>query len=98
MAPDAEPYTGSFTTAPAPEKIEPITFTVSTCQEFELRDDLEHGHKIYRSMLAMKPSFFVQTGDTVYYDRKEPKSKNIDLARYRWGRMYSLPFPEITPP
>jgi alkaline phosphatase D len=83
---------GTFTTAPAPDAEAPITFTVSTCQEFELRDDKDNGHKIYRSMLALKPAFFVQTGDTLYYDRKEPLAKNMTLARYRWGRMYSLPF------
>ncbi|MGJ8645130.1 MAG: alkaline phosphatase D family protein [Luteolibacter sp.] len=83
---------GKFSTAPTSDTDKEITFTVSTCQEFELRDDMANGHKIYRSMLALKPSFFIQTGDTVYYDRKEPKSKNMDLARYRWGRMYSLPF------
>lgn len=85
-------YHGTFTTAPSPETEKPITFTVSTCQEFELRDDKDNGHKIYRSMLALKPSFFIQTGDTLYYDRKPPLAKNMELARYRWGRMYSLPF------
>ncbi len=83
---------GSFRTAPLPAAETPITFTVSTCQEFELRDDMANGHKIYRSMLALKPSFFIQTGDTLYYDRKEPLAKNMKLARYQWGRMYSLPF------
>lgn len=83
---------GSFTTAPTITTDAPVIFTVSTCQEFELRDDVKNGHKIYRSMLALKPSFFIQSGDTVYYDRKEPFAKNIDLARYRWGRMYALPF------
>ena len=83
---------GSFTTAPSPGAEEPITFTVSTCQEFELRDDTENGHKIYRSMLGVKPSFFIQSGDTLYYDRKEPLAKNMEIARYQWGRMYSLPF------
>ena len=82
----------TFTTAPAPSSEAPLTFTVSTCQEFELRDDPANGHKIYQSMAALNPSFFVQTGDTLYYDRKEPLAKNIDLARYRWGRMYGLPF------
>ncbi len=92
-APGAEAnYLGSFTTAPTPETTAPILFTVSTCQEFELRNDPENGHKIYRSMLRMNPDFFVQTGDTLYYDRKEPLAKNMTLARYRWGRMYSLPF------
>ena len=83
---------GSFTTAPQHDSESPVLFTVSTCQEFELRDDLENGHKIYRSMLQMNPDFFIQTGDTLYYDRKEPLAKNMTLARYRWGRMYSLPF------
>ena len=83
---------GSFTTAPLPDSTAPLTFTVSTCQEFELRDDPENGHKIYQSMLALDPAFFIQTGDTLYYDRKEPLAKNITLARYRWNRMYALPF------
>jgi len=85
-------FSSTFTTAPDPTSEAPVTFTVSTCQEFELRDDLANGHKIYRSMLDLKPAFFVQTGDTVYYDRAQPLSKNMPLARYRWGRMYSLPF------
>ncbi|QTN31627.1 alkaline phosphatase D family protein [Akkermansiaceae bacterium] len=83
---------GEFRTAPLSSYDKPITFTVSTCQEFELRDDMENGHRIYRSMLALKPSFFIQTGDTLYYDRKPPLAKNMELARYQWGRMYSLPF------
>lgn len=81
-----------FTTAPLSSEEKPITFTVSTCQEFELRDDLTKGHKIYSSMLKLNPAFFVQTGDTIYYDRKEPKSKTKELARYRWNRMYALPY------
>lgn len=83
---------GKFTTAPKSNSAVPITFTVSTCQEFELRDDQANGHKIYHSMLELAPAFFIQTGDTLYYDRHEPLSKNMTLARYRWGRMYSLPF------
>ncbi len=82
----------TFTTAPAAHADTSITFTVSTCQEFELRDDVDNGHKIYRSMLALKPAFFIQSGDTLYYDRKPPLAKNMEIARYQWGRMYSLPF------
>ena len=83
---------GFFRTAPTPESSKPVTFTVSTCQEFELRDDPKNGHKIYLSMLYLEPSFFIQSGDTLYYDRKEPLAKNMTLARYQWGRMYSLAF------
>ena len=32
-------------------------------------------------MLELDPSFFVHTGDIVYYDRR---AKNLDLARYHW--------------
>jgi alkaline phosphatase D len=83
---------GFFSTAPSAHADAEITFTVSTCQEFELRDDLDHGHRIYRSMLALNPAFFIQSGDTLYYDRKPPLAKNMEIARYQWGRMYSLPF------
>ncbi len=83
---------GSFATAPSVDSESTVHFAVSTCQEFEQRDDPDQGHKIYRSMLALNPQFFIQTGDTVYYDRVEPLAKTIDLARYRWQRMYALPF------
>lgn len=82
---------GSFTTAPAAEGPTTLRLAVSTCQEFETRDDAMDGHRIYRSMAAWKPDFFVQTGDTVYYDRKQPLAKSMALARYRWNRMYALP-------
>ncbi len=83
--------TGSFTTAPAADHSQALTATISTCQEFETRDDADDGHRIYRSMAKLDPAFFIQTGDTVYYDRKEPLAKNMKLARYRWNRMYALP-------
>ena len=82
----------SFTTAPASDAAAPIRFTVSTCQDFPRRDDLKNGHKIYRSMAALKPDFFVQTGDTLYYDKPDPFAKDIATARYKWNRLYALPF------
>ncbi len=82
----------SFTTAPLPSADETIRFTVSTCQEFLRRDDIANGHKIYKSMLAEKPDFFIQTGDTLYYDRPDPFAKDIGTARYKWNRLYALPF------
>lgn len=85
-------FSTTFTTAPLPSAQKPVTFTISTCQEFENRDELTKGHKIYSSMLKLNPDFFIQTGDTIYYDRKKPLSKTKDLARYRWNRMYALPY------
>ncbi|MGE9270638.1 MAG: alkaline phosphatase D family protein [Verrucomicrobiales bacterium] len=84
-------HTIQFTTAPEFSSELPVSFTVSTCQEFNLRDDLENGHRIYASMLKLNPDFFIQTGDTLYYDRGKPYAKRIDTARYKWNRLYSLP-------
>ena len=36
----------------------------------------------------LKPSFFVHTGDIVYYDGL---AKSKELAHWHWQRMYSLP-------
>jgi alkaline phosphatase D len=52
------------------------------------RDAGDDGFKIYASMFALNPSFFVHTGDIVYYDRW---AKSLALARWGWARMYSLP-------
>ncbi|MDP0492098.1 MAG: alkaline phosphatase D family protein [Verrucomicrobiota bacterium JB023] len=80
-----------FTTAPPASAEESVSFTVSTCQEFNLRDDIENGHRIYASMLQVSPDFFIQTGDTLYYDRRNPFAKDIATARYKWNRFYALP-------
>lgn len=83
----------AFRTAPKNDAVVPVTFVVSTCQDFPRRDDLRNGHKIYKSMLALKPAFFVQTGDTLYYDKPKPFAKDLATARYKWNRFYALPFP-----
>lgn len=82
----------TFTTAPRPSADETIRFTVSTCQDFPRRDDKANGHRIYKSMLAEKPDFFIQTGDTLYYDKPDPFAKDIVTARYKWNRIYALPY------
>ncbi|MEM8712571.1 MAG: alkaline phosphatase D family protein [Planctomycetota bacterium] len=84
-------FEGSFTTAPEPNSDTPVTFVISTCQDFPRRDDPQNGHRIYRSMLDLKPAFFVQTGDTLYYDKPNPLAKDVATARYKWNRLYALP-------
>ncbi|MBK1879717.1 alkaline phosphatase D family protein [Pelagicoccus mobilis] len=85
---------GRFRTAPSENEAEPVRFTVVSCQEFSRRDDKPNGHTIYSTMLDVDPDFFVHTGDIVYYDykRSNPKARNSELARYKWNRMYSLPY------
>ncbi len=81
---------GSFTTAPRKQETKPITFAVTTCSLFETRDAGDDGHQIYRSMQTMKPDFFVHAGDIVYYDLVPAYATHIDLARFKWNRMFAL--------
>ncbi|MHC4750563.1 MAG: alkaline phosphatase D family protein [Planctomycetota bacterium] len=79
---------GRFRTAPRADKPERVIFTVSTGQAYPDQDAPGGGFKIYPAMLKLDPSFFVHTGDILYYDKL---AKTISLARWHWARMYSLP-------
>lgn len=83
---------GGFKTAPKAFELARVRFTVVTCQDYTRRDDLMNGHKIYPQMLAIEPDFFVHTGDTEYYDRPGPYADSVELARFKWNRIYSMPF------
>ena len=83
---------GSFVTAPSKEDIARVSFSVITGQDYSRRDDPENGHKIYPLMQNLKPSFFVHTGDIEYYDKPLPYALNVELARFKWNRIYSMPF------
>ena len=78
---------GKFRTAPLPTESASVSFAVSTGQEFAHKDRPD-GFKIYPSMSSMNLDFFVHTGDIVYYDKL---AKSMDLARWHWERVYSLP-------
>ena len=43
-------------------------------------------------MQKLDPDFFVHTGDIEYYDKPQPYADNIDLARFKWNRLYAMPF------
>ncbi len=79
---------GGFQTAPAAEDESSVVFTVTTGTMYADQDADGGGFKMYAQMLKLDPSFFVHTGDIVYYDRL---AKNVPLARWHWQRMYSLP-------
>lgn len=81
---------GGFRTAPPPDATGPVTFVVSTCQDFPRRDDPQRGHRIYPAMRELDPDFFVHLGDIVYYDKAAPFANTIPLARHKWNRMYAL--------
>lgn len=83
---------GTFATAPETEKSQKVTFTVTTCTKYDWRDAGDLGHHIYNSMLKMNPDFFVHAGDIIYYDHLAPFVTHIDVARYKWNRMFGFPY------
>lgn len=83
---------GAFTSAQAADTAQRVVFTVVTGQEFARRDDPENGHRIYPAMGALEPQFFVHTGDIEYYDKPGPFAKNVELARFKWNRIYAMSF------
>ncbi|MGC4014460.1 MAG: alkaline phosphatase D family protein [Luteolibacter sp.] len=83
-------FHGRFATAPTQDTPGNFCFCVMTCQAYRDRDHHD-GHNIYPAMLAMKPAFTSLTGDLVYYDTDPPAAKSMELARYHWERMFSLP-------
>src|SRR5690606_7283446 len=83
---------GGFRTAPAPAQDAPVSFTVVTCHDFHRRDDPVNGHRIYAAMQRARPDFMVHAGDVEYYDRPTPYAKSVELARYKWNRLFALPF------
>jgi len=83
---------GRFTTAPPAQTPAPVVFVVTTGHKYATIDEPGQGQKIYPSMLALEPDFFVHTGDIVYYDNDVTNAHNAAEARSHWHRMYSLPY------
>lgn len=83
---------GFFKTPPTAETPRPIRFSVVTGHDYNRRDDPENGHTIYKSMLADSLDFYVHTGDIEYYDKPNPYAMTEDLMRYKWDRLFALPF------
>jgi alkaline phosphatase D len=83
---------GGFETAPEAAEPARVAFVVVTCQEYPRRDDPENGHRIYPLMHKLEPDFFVHTGDIEYYDRPLPFGRSRELARFKWNRIFALPF------
>jgi alkaline phosphatase D len=81
---------GAFTTAPAAEVAAQVSFAVVTGQDYPRRDTPD-GHKIYPIMQKQKLNFFVHTGDIEYYDKPSPFANTVELARFKWNRIYALP-------
>jgi alkaline phosphatase D len=88
--PVTETPKGSFRTPQRSDVWQDVTFGVVTGQSYW---DLDHrnGYHIYPAMQKANLDFLVPTGDTVYLDSEAPRARTVELARYHWQRMYSLP-------
>lgn len=90
-APEAS-LEGSFVTLAPQDADAPVRFAVISCHDFPRRDDTTRGHRIYRSIADIAPAFLIHTGDIVYYDKPAPYARDATLARYKWNRLFSLPY------
>jgi alkaline phosphatase D len=88
----SDTISGTFITAPDKESFDELRFCIVTCHDFNRRDDPQMGHKIYPSMAAMVPDFYVHTGDIEYYDKINPWAMTEELMRFKWDRLFALPF------
>ena len=82
---------GSFKTPPEESQSNPVKFCITTCHDFIRRDDRWNGHKIYPAMKTIDPDFVVHAGDIEYYDKPDPWAMTIELMRFKWARIFSLP-------
>lgn len=84
--------TGTFITPPDESTIDEVRFCIVTCHDYIRRDDPANGHTIYPSMLGTVPDFYVHTGDIEYYDKENPWAMSEALMRFKWDRLFALPF------
>ncbi len=88
----SDTITGTFITPPDAKTVQEIRFCIVTGHDFNRRDDSRMGHKIYPSMLATVPDFYIHTGDIEYYDKRNPWAMTEELMRFKWDRLFALPF------
>lgn len=81
---------GAFFTPASADQWQDVSFGVVTGQSYW---DLDHrdGYHIYPAMRKQGLHFLIPTGDTVYLDSESPRARTVELARFHWHRMYSLP-------
>lgn len=82
---------GGFQTASPTQTQAPVRFCITTCHDYIRRDAGDLGHKIYPSMNQLQPDFIVHAGDVEYYDKPLPWAWTVELMRFKWARLFSLP-------
>lgn len=97
--------TRSFKTLPDPAAEGPLAFIMGSCQNYAFfmhgsngkgspapEEDRRLGYPSYAAMLALKPDFFIGTGDIVYYDHpaKTP-ARTLPELRKKWHEQFRFP-------
>ena len=99
---------GSFKTLPAADdKSAEVAFCMGSCMNYHsfmsgksngggpvtaTAEDKRLGYPAFAAMLALKPDFFIGTGDVVYYDKpdNDPATTLPDLRR-KWHEQFRFP-------
>ncbi len=94
-----------FKTLPAADQNGPLSFCVGSCQNYAFFmhgkdgkheqanvEDARLGYPVYAAMLALKPDFFIGTGDIVYYDHPaKSAAKTLPELRKKWHEQFRFP-------
>jgi len=76
----ASSASGTFTTSPAPDSAAALRFTFASCIGGQGYCRPADGWKIFETMGAQSPDFFLITGDTVYSTNACPIDRNVEGA------------------
>jgi alkaline phosphatase D len=94
-----------FKTLPDATADEPLSFCMGSCQNYAFfmygkkgegspatDEDKRLGYPAYASMTALKPDFFIGTGDIVYYDHPaKTAAKTLPELRRKWHEQFRFP-------
>jgi alkaline phosphatase D len=97
----------SFRTLVGQDSDRPINFMVGSCMNYNkfmygkkgkasgpltaTEEDKRLGFPVFPSMAALKPDFFVGTGDIVYYDNPLRVSETVPQLRRCWHEQFRFP-------
>lgn len=95
-----------FRTLPERDSEAPLSFAMGSCQNYAFfmhgaagdgkgaasEEDRREGYPAYAAMRALKPDFFVGTGDIVYYDHPaKTAARTLPELRRKWHEQFRLP-------
>lgn len=96
-----------FRTLPAADGNEPLSFAMGSCMNYHAfmsgkpngggpvtatEEDKRLGYPVFAAMAAVKPDFFIGTGDIVYYDHPtSAPAKTLPELRRKWHEQFRFP-------